>query len=39
RPFREQRRDLIVIEPPEGMQKEEYEEWMSIVEDIPVATT
>ncbi|GBL55883.1 hypothetical protein AVEN_55628-1, partial [Araneus ventricosus] len=27
----------IVIEPPEGMKKEEYEEWMSIDEDIPVA--
>ncbi|GBN08437.1 hypothetical protein AVEN_128658-1 [Araneus ventricosus] len=26
----------IVIEPPEGMQKEEYEEWLSIDEDIPV---
>ncbi|GBN01756.1 hypothetical protein AVEN_224468-1 [Araneus ventricosus] len=28
-----------VIEPPEGMQKEEYEEWMSIDEVIPVAAT
>ncbi|GBM01441.1 hypothetical protein AVEN_245452-1 [Araneus ventricosus] len=26
-------------EPPEGMQKEEYEEWISIDEDIPVTTT
>ncbi|GBM66396.1 hypothetical protein AVEN_92701-1 [Araneus ventricosus] len=25
--------------PPEGMRKEEYEEWMSIDEDIPVAAT
>ncbi|GBM99461.1 hypothetical protein AVEN_163648-1, partial [Araneus ventricosus] len=30
---------VIFIEPPEGMQKEEYEEWMSIDEDIPVAAT
>ncbi|GBN67363.1 hypothetical protein AVEN_217667-1 [Araneus ventricosus] len=30
---------VIVIEPPEGTQKEEYEEWMSIAEDIPVAAT
>ncbi|GBL99678.1 hypothetical protein AVEN_78539-1, partial [Araneus ventricosus] len=33
-------RDVTVaIEPPEGMQKEGYEEWMSIDEDIPVAAT
>ncbi|GBM70164.1 hypothetical protein AVEN_1809-1 [Araneus ventricosus] len=30
---------VIVIETPEGMQKEEYEEWMSIDEDITVAAT
>ncbi|GBL64363.1 hypothetical protein AVEN_86902-1, partial [Araneus ventricosus] len=30
---------VIVIEPPEGMQKEEYEEWMSIDEDLPVSVT
>ncbi|GBN43791.1 hypothetical protein AVEN_157887-1 [Araneus ventricosus] len=30
---------VIFIEPPEGMQKEEYEEWMSIDEDIPGAAT
>ncbi|GBN95517.1 hypothetical protein AVEN_44862-1 [Araneus ventricosus] len=30
---------VIVIEPPEGMQKEEYEEWMFIDKDIPVAAT
>ncbi|GBM82080.1 hypothetical protein AVEN_97990-1 [Araneus ventricosus] len=31
----------IVIEPPKGMVggEEEYEEWMSIDEDIPVAAT
>ncbi|GBN67849.1 hypothetical protein AVEN_227001-1 [Araneus ventricosus] len=29
----------IVIEPPEGMLKEEYEQWMSIDEDITVAAT
>ncbi|GBM44426.1 hypothetical protein AVEN_202966-1 [Araneus ventricosus] len=29
----------IIIELPEGIQKEEYEEWMSIDEDIPVAAT
>ncbi|GBO02994.1 hypothetical protein AVEN_24395-1, partial [Araneus ventricosus] len=28
-----------VIEPPEGMQEEEYEVWISIDEDIPVAAT
>ncbi|GBN52958.1 hypothetical protein AVEN_131217-1 [Araneus ventricosus] len=28
-----------VIEPLEGMQKEEYEEWTSTDEDIPVAAT
>ncbi|GBN52495.1 hypothetical protein AVEN_259691-1 [Araneus ventricosus] len=27
------------IAPPGGMQKEEYEEWMSIDDDIPVAAT
>ncbi|GBN54984.1 hypothetical protein AVEN_267613-1 [Araneus ventricosus] len=33
-------RDVTVaIEPPESMQTEEYEEWMSIDEDIPVAAT
>ncbi|GBM56042.1 hypothetical protein AVEN_34740-1 [Araneus ventricosus] len=33
-------RSLVIgIEPPEGMQKEEYEEWISIDEDIPVAAT
>ncbi|GBN03443.1 hypothetical protein AVEN_65362-1 [Araneus ventricosus] len=30
---------VIFIEPPEGMQKEECEEWMSIDEDIPIAAT
>ncbi|GBM90658.1 hypothetical protein AVEN_141687-1 [Araneus ventricosus] len=28
-----------VVEPSEGMPKEEYEEWMSIDEEIPVAAT
>ncbi|GBN18277.1 hypothetical protein AVEN_130727-1, partial [Araneus ventricosus] len=30
---------VIDIEPPEGVQEEEYEERMSIAEDIPVAAT
>ncbi|GBM77224.1 hypothetical protein AVEN_260604-1 [Araneus ventricosus] len=29
----------IVIEPPEDLLKEEYEDWISIDVDIPVATT
>ncbi|GBN83340.1 hypothetical protein AVEN_238768-1 [Araneus ventricosus] len=32
-------RDLFVIEPPEGIQKEEYQVLISIDEDIPVAAT
>ncbi|GBM42809.1 hypothetical protein AVEN_228582-1 [Araneus ventricosus] len=30
---------VIVIESPEGMQRKEYGEWISIDEDIPVAAT
>ncbi|GBN67115.1 hypothetical protein AVEN_85059-1 [Araneus ventricosus] len=39
RPFSRQGRDRRFIEPPEGMKKEEYEEWVFIDEDIPVAAT